>query len=99
MTDLSTVQNYAEVWQKAKSELANSLPQDTFDSWFSSIEFESADEYTMRLSVNGELAAIWIHDNYMDILTSHVSMAAGSTMSVKLESREESPVLRQEVIH
>ena len=96
MADIFTTGSNVEIWQKAKAELANSIARDTYESWFKDIQFEGGDESCIKLSAEGEFATIWIRDNYMDILSSHVSMAAGRSLAVELISREEpSPSLKE----
>jgi len=80
---------YSDIWQKAKAEISQSLSSETFESWFKNIECSGGDEDRIVLNVNGEFAAMWIRDNYLDILTSNVSMAASRNVKVEVRAIEE----------
>ncbi len=89
MTQDLTEFSSASIWQRAKSEIANTTSSDIFDSWFKNIECLDGDENTMTLSARGEFAAMWIRDNYMDVLSRNVSLAASRNMKVVIQAVEE----------
>ncbi len=74
----------SEIWQRAKSELQNCVTRDLYSSWFEQLELVGGDAEKLLLGAQGEFAAMWIRDNFIDILTKHVCLAAGRSMSVEV---------------
>lgn len=72
------------IWEKVKTELSELLPRDIFDSWFVSVECLSADGNSVVLQVPSEFSAIWINDNYLDLLTKAFQRFLGHPVTVTL---------------
>jgi len=72
------------IWEKVKTELSELLPRDIFDSWFVSVECLSADGNSVILQVPSEFSAIWINDNYLDLLTKAFQRFLGHPVTVSL---------------
>ena len=72
------------IWEKVKTELSELLPRDIFDSWFVSVECLSADGNSVVLQVPSEFSAIWINDNYLDLLTKAFQRFLGYPVTVTL---------------
>ena len=89
-TDLTTAAATA-IWERAKEGLFSVVGDKVYESWFSNLEPAGSDDETMRLSADGEFTAIWIRDNYMDVLSNQISLAASHKMKVEIVAREESP--------
>lgn len=89
-TDLTTAAASA-IWERAKEGLFSVVGDKVYESWFSNLEPAGSDDETMRLSADGEFTAIWIRDNYMDVLSNQISLAASHNMKVEIVAREESP--------
>lgn len=89
-TDLTTAA-VAAIWERAKEGLFSVVGDKVYESWFSNLEPAGSDDETMRLSADGEFTAIWIRDNYMDVLSNQISLAASHNMKVEIVAREESP--------
>ena len=81
----------AAIWERAKEGLFSVVGDKVYESWFSNLEPAGSDDETMRLSADGEFTAIWIRDNYMDVLSNQISLAASHNMKVEIVAREESP--------
>ena len=78
----------SDIWQKAKTEIQNSVTRDLYSSWFEQLELVGGDAEKLVLGAHGEFAAIWIRDNFTDILLTHASLAAGRNMSVEIVSTD-----------
>ncbi len=89
-TDLTTAAATA-IWERAKEGLFSVVGDKVYESWFSNLEPAGSDDETMRLSADGEFTAIWIRENYMDVLSNQISLAASHNMKVEIVAREESP--------
>ncbi|HAT60364.1 MAG TPA: chromosomal replication initiator protein DnaA [Opitutae bacterium] len=72
------------IWEKVKTELSELLPRDIFDSWFISVECKSANGNSVVLQVPSEFSAIWINDNYLDLLTKAFQRFLGHPVTVTL---------------
>ena len=72
------------IWEKVKTELSELLPRDIFDSWFVSVECLSANGNSVVLQVPSEFSAIWINDNYLDLLTKAFQRFLGHPVTVTL---------------
>lgn len=88
-TDLITSAATA-IWERAKENLYSIVGERVYESWFSGLELSDSGDDTMLLSAEGEFAAIWIRDNYMDVLANQISLAAGRNVKVEIAAREES---------
>ena len=89
MTPLTITSTLTEIWHKAKSELARILPQDAFDSWFSNVECLGGDDAKIILSTPSALAPYWITDNYFDILSQNLALAASRNIDFEIRVVEE----------
>lgn len=79
------------VWDSARESLFSIVGDRVYESWFSGLELSAFGDDEMLLSADGEFAAIWIRDNYMDVLANQISLAAGRNVKVEIVAREESP--------
>ena len=77
-----------ELWDAVRSTLRDSLPGETYDMWFSKIEPTKVEEDYVELLAPNEFSAIWIQDNFIDLVRKEMSMAAGRDMEVSLVSPE-----------
>jgi chromosomal replication initiator protein len=75
-----------QIWDKVKAELSELLPRDIFDSWFSKVTCVKAEDSLVVLQVQNEFSAIWINDNYLDLLTKAFQRFLGYPVSVTLEN-------------
>ncbi len=85
MTPLTITSTLNEIWHKAKSELARVLPQDAYDSWFSNMECIGGDDSKIILSTPSALAPYWITDNYFDILSQNLALAASRNIDFEIK--------------
>jgi len=75
-----------QIWEKVKAELSELLPHDIFESWFSSVECVSAEGNSVVLQVPNEFSAIWINDNYLDLLSKAFQRFLGYPVTVALQN-------------
>ena len=87
-TDLTQATEFA-IWERAKGELRSIVGEKVYESWFSNLEFSDATDDSLTLSTDTEFAEIWIRDNYMDVLSNQISMAANRKMKVEIIARED----------
>jgi chromosomal replication initiator protein len=96
MPTLSTSSN---LWETVKSDFKTLFPEDVFKLWFEPIVCTESTEDSLTLGVPNDFAAIWINDNYLDLIVQRLRLVTGRAMSVKLKKVEldasNSPFLMQ----
>jgi len=75
-----------QIWEKVKAELRELLPADIFDSWFTDITCLQAAESEIVLGVQSDFSAIWINDNYLDLISKAFQRFLGRPVSILLET-------------
>jgi chromosomal replication initiator protein len=75
-----------ELWETVRSTLRDSLPGETYEMWFSKIEPTKVEEDFVELLAPNEFSAIWIQDNFIDLVRKELSDAAGRELEVSLVS-------------
>ena len=57
------------LWETVKCDFKSLFPEDVFQMWFEPVVCLESTGDTMTLGVANDFAAIWIHDNYLDLIT------------------------------
>ena len=83
------------IWEKAKDELKSNVSGEIFDGWFAKLSPVGESEKSLKLEAPCEFDAIWIRDNYMDVLKKQVSLAAGCNMDVEISYPERAEIPRE----
>lgn len=65
------------------------MPSDVFDTWFSSLECAETEDGCVVLQAPTEFAAIWIQDNYFDLVRERVCAALGADCEILVRAGEE----------
>jgi chromosomal replication initiator protein len=73
------------LWETVKCDFKSLFPEDVFQMWFEPIVCLEATEDSMTLGVPNDFAAIWIHDNYLDLITQRLRLNAGRLVNVTLK--------------
>jgi len=72
-------------WETAKTSLKQFFSEDVFKMWFEPLHCIELGEETITLGVPNDFAAIWIQENYLDLIVKHLGMAYGRELSVVLQ--------------
>jgi chromosomal replication initiator protein len=72
------------LWETVKCDLKGLFPDDVFQMWFEPMRCIESTEDALTLGVPNDFAAIWIHDNYLDLISQRLRMAAGRLVQVNL---------------
>ncbi|MEI6051285.1 MAG: chromosomal replication initiator protein DnaA [Opitutaceae bacterium] len=72
------------LWDTVKADFKSLFPEDVFHMWFEPVVSLESTEDVITLGVPNEFASIWIHDNYLDLITQRLRLAAGRLVTVKL---------------
>jgi chromosomal replication initiator protein len=76
------------LWEIVKCDLKSLFPEDVFQMWFEPLVCLQATEDTMTLGVPNDFAAIWIHDNYLDLIMQRLRLTAGRMVNVTLQKSD-----------
>lgn len=76
------------LWETVKCDLKGLFPEDVFQMWFEPMVCMESGEDALTLGVPNDFAAIWIHDNYLDLISQRLRMAAGRMVHVTLKKLE-----------
>jgi chromosomal replication initiator protein len=81
---MSSVSASPVLWETVKCDLKGLFPEDVFNAWFEPIVAVESSEESLVLGVPNEFAVIWVHENYLDLITQRVRLASGRMVSVTL---------------
>jgi chromosomal replication initiator protein len=76
------------LWESAKADLCGLFPEDVFKLWFDPVVCVEATPDQLTLGVPNDFAAIWIHDNYMDLILQRLRLTAGRDIKVVLRKTD-----------
>src|SRR5471032_429960 len=79
-----------KLWDTVKSDFKALYPDDVFKLWFEPIVCLEATADSITLGVPNDFAAIWIHDNYLDLISQRLRLSAGRPVNVTLRKAESS---------
>jgi chromosomal replication initiator protein len=79
------------LWETVKCDFKSLFPEDVFQMWFEPVVCLETTSDGMILGVPNDFAAIWIHDNYLDLITQRLRLTAGRIVNVTLR-KTDSPV-------
>lgn len=78
-----------DLWESVRAELAQTFPRDVFRTWFGNLQARCDGEDTLILETPNEFSAIWLEDNYMDLIREKIRNRAGVEIDVVLAAVEE----------
>jgi chromosomal replication initiator protein len=79
------------LWETVKCDFKSLFPEDVFQMWFEPVVCLETSADAITLGVPNDFAAIWIHDNYLDLITQRLRLTAGRTVSVNLQKTDSAP--------
>jgi chromosomal replication initiator protein len=85
---MPTASSHASVWETVKCDLKGLFPEDVFQMWFEPLTCLEASDDTVTLGVPNDFAAIWIHDNYLDLISQRLRITTGRPVHVQLKKLE-----------
>ncbi len=75
----------SSLWETVKCDFKGLFPEDVFQMWFEPIVCLETAEDSITLGVPNDFAVIWIHDNYLDLITQRLRLTAGRLINVTLK--------------
>ncbi|HEX2855633.1 MAG TPA: chromosomal replication initiator protein DnaA [Opitutaceae bacterium] len=85
---MSSVSLSPSLWETVKCDFKALFPEDVFQMWFEPLVCLETTEDAMALAVPNDFAAIWIHDNYLDLITQRLRLTAGRMVNVTLRKSD-----------
>src|SRR5580658_4837192 len=76
------------LWETVKCDFKSLFPEDVFQMWFEPVVCLETTEDSMTLGVPNDFAAIWIHDNYLDLISQRLRLTAGRAVNVNLQKTD-----------
>jgi chromosomal replication initiator protein len=76
------------LWETVKCDFKSLFPEDVFQMWFEPVVCLETAGDAMTLGVPNDFAAIWIHDNYLDLITQRLRLTAGRAVNVTLRKTD-----------
>ncbi|MCC6415472.1 MAG: chromosomal replication initiator protein DnaA [Opitutaceae bacterium] len=73
------------LWETVKCDFKELFPEEVFKMWFEPLLCLETTEESITLGVPNDFAAIWIHDNYLDLITQRLRLNAGRMVNVALK--------------
>ena len=83
-----------DLWQTARKEFKRLFPADVYQTWFANLDCIAVNKEAMILRVPSEFAAIWIEDNYLDLIKEQITLVAGHELQVSFKVNEPSGTSR-----
>lgn len=85
---MSSTSTAASLWQSTVSELKNLFPEDVYEMWFSDLVCSEETDSKLVLTAKSEFNAIWIENNFLDIIVQQVRGFAGTSVDVSIAVAE-----------
>ena len=76
------------LWETVKCDFKSLFPEDVFQMWFEPVVCLETSEDSITLGVPNDFAAIWIHDNYLDLISQRLKLTAGRSVNVNLQKTD-----------
>jgi chromosomal replication initiator protein len=76
------------LWETVKCDFKSLFPEDVFQMWFEPLVCLETNGDSITLGVPNDFAAIWIHDNYLDLITQRLRLNAGRMVNVTLRKTD-----------
>ncbi len=85
---MSTLASAPNPWEVVKNDFKGIFPEDVFQMWFEPIVCVETSDDSLTLGVSNDFAAIWISDNYLDLITQRLRLNTGRDIQVKIRKAD-----------
>ncbi len=82
---MSTSSTTLNLWSNLTLELKEILPSELYDMWFEGLSFVSETDNRLTISAPNDFNAIWIENNYLDVISQKARDLSGRAVSIKVE--------------
>lgn len=77
------------LWSAIKSEFRKRFPQELFDTWFAPVVSREENDGSLVLIAPNAFAAIWLEDNYLDLIREEAARQSDSIVEVSITVEDE----------
>jgi chromosomal replication initiator protein len=77
-----------QLWACLLADLRKTFPRDIFENWFEPLAAEVDDNGILVLTAPNDFAAIWLEDNYLDMIRERAGMLAGREIELRVCTSE-----------
>jgi chromosomal replication initiator protein len=77
------------LWSAIQADFRTIFPDDVYRTWFTSLTCDIVDDEVVILGVPNDFTAIWIEENYADIIVKRFQMALGHNVQLQFQTRLE----------
>ncbi|WP_269523669.1 chromosomal replication initiator protein DnaA [Coraliomargarita parva] len=85
MPELSAAQS---LWDSVNQELKNLFPADIYSMWFEELACVEESDSKITLMAPSEFNAIWIENNYLDVISQQARAFSGMPVTVQVQVKE-----------
>ena len=96
MSQFSKVENF---WDAVKPELEARFNGDVYNMWFKPMSCLQQTDSEVVLSVPNEFSAIWVEDNYLELISDKIRFVAGRPIQVSIKVFEEDAKSREQELN
>ncbi len=96
-TLMSNLSPTLSLWENVNQELKNLFPADLYEMWFNDLVCKDESDSKIVLLASSEFNAIWIENNYLDIIMQQARSYAGTAVQVKIEVAKVEPEVVESV--
>ena len=82
---MSTSSTTLDLWSNLTLELKKILPSELYDMWFEGLTFVSESGNRLTISAPNDFNAIWIENNYLDVIAQKARDLSGRAVSIQVE--------------
>ncbi len=81
----TTVTKDTELWGLVKGEFQKILTRDVFRNWFEPLQARVDEDGVLVIVAPTQFAAIWLEDNYLDVIREKVALIGGDGIEIGIE--------------
>ena len=81
---MSTPATTLNLWSSLTLELKEILPSELYDMWFEGLSFVSESDNHLTISAPNDFNAIWIENNYLDVIAQKARDLSGRAVTIKV---------------
>ena len=72
------------IWSQIRTALEKLFPADLFEMWFEGLRSVDFQDDHLRLQTGSEFNAIWVENNYMDVMLQQAATIVGKPIKISL---------------
>lgn len=89
---MSQVSSASTLWKSVLDELRSLFSADIFGLWFAPLGAREEADGTLVLVTSSDFAAIWLEDNWLEVIQQKSELVAGRPVAVRIEVESDEPV-------